>query len=213
MAEIIIRVDDFPGTKPGEFDKHNLDSFKRFDEVMYRNGFDSYYLGIIPRYLKKEDIAFFSDNRRIVCALHGINHPEHIQDEFGEYEPRDIEPALKAVKWVLDASLGYSIVDYIPPHNVVNQSTIHALHDLGFRRIWTGPETDLTLDFSGIERLHSFKPFEYGRSDELLQLGSVEYFSNLNKEIVSYLTLHFPWEINIGLTHLDEYLRQLREAM
>ena len=56
----MIRVDDFPGTKPAEFDRHNLESFKRFHH--YLTSYDDFRY-VLPKYCGPL-IKRFSDGTR-----------------------------------------------------------------------------------------------------------------------------------------------------
>lgn len=213
MAGLIIRVDDFPGTKPEEFYRHNLESFKSFDEVMTEAGFPSYVLGIIPGYLSSEDLEFFRSNERITTAMHGITHDESRLDEFDGLPYHEILGKVFPVKRALETHLERSFADYIPPHNVLNQVTAKVLKFLGFQNVYGGPGSDLSADLHGLDFRFSEFPWEYGRSDELLVRGSVEHISEKVRERDIYLTLHFPWEINIGLDNLKRYLTELKKVV
>ena len=63
-----------------------------------------------------------------------------------------------------------------------------------------------------MQYIHSEPPLEYGRSDELMQRGAVEYLKEECKKRDVWLTLHSPWEINIGLSSLREFMMKLRDA-
>jgi hypothetical protein len=213
---LTIRVDDFPGTKPQEFDRHNLDSFKEFDGVMKDCGFPRYVLGVIPGYLTAKDLEFFRDNRRITLALHGLTHDESRLDEFGGLMSGHIIGKVGPVRDALEMRLGRHIVDYIPPHNALGEETAKALFYLGFENVYGGPGSIYGAD---VDRIHGIPyrfsqfPWEYGRSDELLERGSVEHIVEKLKSRDIYLTLHFPWEVNIGLENLRKYLGRLRECL
>ena len=50
---MLIRVDDYPGTKKEEFDKHNLKNFKKFDKIFKERDL-TYVLGVIPGHCTKK---------------------------------------------------------------------------------------------------------------------------------------------------------------
>ena len=65
-----------------------------------------------------------------------------------------------------------------------------------------------------VESHHSAEPFEYGRSDEMLQRGAVEYWDKkVDKVIPSYITFHWTWEVNIGLENLEKFLEALKPSI
>ena len=205
-----LRVDDYPGTKPEEFTNHNLQNFKMFHNVLVKAGVKKYVLGVIPGYTMPADLQWLGKQEEIVVAIHGVAHNESHSDEFRDMTYRDIENALSRVKSSFEATLGRRVVDYIPPHNTLNGDTVLALSRLGFDRIYGGPETSEEMaDFvcmNGMDYIHSQVPCEYGRSDELVVRGSVQYMLDHPN---STLTLHWPWEWNIGLNSLRKYLELL----
>ena len=69
---LTLRVDDFPGTKPEEFWKHNLDNFKHFDALLEKHNVQEYTLGVIPKHTTPEHIDWLAENPRVRVALHGI---------------------------------------------------------------------------------------------------------------------------------------------
>lgn len=215
---LFVRVDDFPGTKPREFNKHNLENFKLFDSYMKKYDI-SYVLGVIPYHTSLSDLRWLGDQRNITVAIHGISHDENKQDEFEGLEEHRISSLLSLMKERCQVPLGKEIIDYIPPHNVLNVDTIHALSFCKFQNVHGGPETDDSLieyvknneDKLKLKFIKSNPPLEYGRSDELFERGSVEYLRSESKKRDVWLTLHWPWEMNIGFSHLDNYLSKLYE--
>jgi len=212
-----IRIDDFPGSKPDEFWKHNLENFKRFDYCMQKHGFGGYILGVIPLHTKWRDVEWLAE-QDLTIALHGVVHDESTLDEFKGLSCQAIEGALLKAKTSLERHAGYRVSDYIPPHNTIGYDTALTLARLGFEHVYTGPETTeemkKLINSFGMGFIHSEWPCEYGRSDELLECGSVEHIArDVNNSFDICLTLHWPWEYNIGLEHLGEYLSKLREAI
>ncbi len=207
------RIDDFPGTKPEEFFKHNLDSFKRFDEVLEKNGVKEYYLGVIPRHVTQEQLKYLSTNPRVIVAMHGVDHDERFLNEFKEHQTfQDIKNAISSVKTMWDPIVG-PIDSYIPPHNVIDAKTVKALADLKFKKLFSGPGSDesklVLADFLGLDVVRNTDRVDYGRSDELLRSGMDKVIRELALTKRTTLTLHFPWEVNIGLDHLDRFLKEI----
>lgn len=211
-----VRVDDFIRTKDDESWRHNLENFKLFDAVMDKHGVD-YVLGVIPRTATAGHLEYLAENPRVEVAMHGVLHDERFRNEFRDHQTEnDIINTISSVKQVWDSLVG-PVDKYIPPHNVIDHKTVKALNSIGFETIFGGPETDETVaDFArgmGMRFEISEVPVEYGRSDELLQRGSVEHIC---REVITrpvWLTLHWTWEFNIGLQHLNSYLLELAPAI
>lgn len=216
-----IRVDDFLFTKDNETWRHNLDNFKLFDAVMEKHSLN-YVLGVIPRTVTTEHIQYLKHNPKVEIALHGINHDERFGNEFPNYLTEiDVKDRLGAA--ILDlqekhnghtlAISNFFITKYIPPHNIIDHRTVRVLSKLGFDTIFGGPETnEAVVDYArslGIRFEISEPPLEYGRSDELLERGSVKHIKSEIETRPVWLTLHWTWETNIGLEHLDKYLTEL----
>lgn len=216
--KLTIRVDDFPGTKPDEFCNHNLTNFKLFHDLMVSHSVKNYILGVIPLYTSVSDLRWLSNQPEITIALHGVFHDESHLDEFEGLSHSDIVANLNAAKMFLETTPHSQVSDYIPPHNTLSDLSIKCLSEAGFRRIYGGPETLARhmdeVRFFGMEYIHSNSPLEYGRSDELLERGSVEWIkSELLAEDHACLTLHWPWEFNIGLEYLDNYLTEMKDII
>ena len=211
---LYIRVDDFPFTKPEESYKHNMNSFALFDDVMQDYG-QKYVLGVIPKHAKEEELAELASSSNITVAMHGVNHNERFLDEFADcLTSSDIQFLLRNNKSRFEKVINKQIVDYIPPHNVLNIKTINALYMFQFKNIYGGPGTSeyaiSKVKELGMNFFYSKEPLEYGRSDELLQRGSVEHIKEkLNEGKDVWLTLHFTWETNIGFDNLKRYLEKL----
>lgn len=213
---IILRVDDFPGTKPEEFYKHNLENFKKFDEVV-SSYFSAYILGVIPKYLTPEHTDWLRDNKHVNVALHGINHDERFPNEFQRWETEE-DIVLKISRWTdhLRLLTERPIDFYIPPHNVIDRKTVDALKKVGIKTILGGPGSDpLVMDYARKQSMHfvySEHPHWYGRSDELLNRDNAHQvicLNELNGGGPMILTLHWPWEWNIGLENLEKFLSQI----
>lgn len=217
-----IRVDDFPGTKIKEFDKHNTKNFFKFHDTLLSSNIKKYVLGIIPRHTADTDLHLLSKQESIIPALHGVFHFEPGEEDYfsdNEFRPYDTNDDVKM--FLLDAKLRFQTVmdkeifDYIPPHNVLDIKTCKALCDLGFKNVYGGPGTEsVAISFVkkyNMNMRYSKWPVEYGRSDELLNRdNSVSYINNkLAKNEDVWLTLHWPWEYNIGFDNLKNYLSRL----
>ena len=212
----VLRVDDFPGTKPEEFWKHNLDNFKKFDAVLERHGIESYVLGVIPKYTTEEHIEWLSSNPRIEVALHGIEHDERVLNEFRDYETEEsvYQKIMSAISPLKRCNGFGKILRYIPPHNVIDLKTCRALKRAGISSIMGGPGTDLRIMDSTANDFHwlySRHPIWYGRSDELMDRDNavdriIEESNYLRNRC---LTLHWTWEQNIGLQSLDKFMTEI----
>lgn len=208
---MIIRVDDFPGTKPNEFYRHNLENFKMFDDVMREYG-RNYVLGVIPKYTTDRDLEWLGSRDNIEIALHGINHDERHMNEFQDYMTwKDIYGLIIDAKSRFESFTEYSVDTYIPPHNVIDRKTVDALCAAGFSEIMCGPETERSVVYyarkHGIKAELFLPPIQYGRSDELIERGAVDFFKNGGGD---YLGLHWTWEHNIGLHNLSKFLEKIR---
>lgn len=223
--KIILRIDDFPGTKPEEFWKHNLENFKKFDAVLEKNGVSEYVLGVIPIHTHEDHLKYLAENPRIKIAIHGFKHDERFLNEFRDFETEhDIYNKISFVKSeYFVANKKRDIVDYIPPHNVVDMKTCRALKRAGFENIHCGPGTDVRVitEASGnplnLSFIYSKHPIWYGRSDEMMNRDGSVYHILANHApplngSKNCLTLHWPWEHNIGLENLDKFLSQIREV-
>jgi hypothetical protein len=214
---LLLRVDDFPGTKPEEFWRHNLDNFKRFHDVVSKY-VPEYLLGVIPRHSTEEQLKWLGQQfNSIRVAMHGVNHDERFQNEFGDHlTENDIYHSICSAKIPLNDLAG-PIFTYIPPHNVFDQKTCRSLKKAGIKNITGGPESPDVIGTEvvsstafGLKYMKSLAPLGYGRSDELLQRGSIDWLIEREKnDLTTYLCLHWTWEWNIGLDSLKEYLKQL----
>jgi hypothetical protein len=216
----VIRVDDFIGTKPNEFNKHNLENFKLFNKVFEKHQL-SYTLGVIPKYFTDEHLEWFktSEADRIDIALHGIEHNENFVNEFREFETEnDIYEKIMKAKIRLEEANAAPITKYIPPHNVINMNTYLALKRAGFDTLMCGPGTDtdilrLIKEEDSMLVLYSAHPIWYGRSDEMMDrdnsielIGRDIQMGHLNR----CMTLHWTWECNIGFESIDRLLERTK---
>ena len=209
---IRIRVDDYPFVKPEEVDRHSRQAFSEFHETIRKHTRAKYLLGVIPSrlgYSAYVDPLLDATEAGIVVGMHGINHDERFPNEFRDHMTVvDRTNALVDARKRLSDLCGQDVVHYIPPHNCLDGRTYQALEKAGFKHVYGGPGTvywppkNIGFDFH-----YSAEPLEYGRSDELLQRGSVRHL--WDKDEVVYLTLHWTWENNIELEHLDRYLAQI----
>lgn len=224
---IRIRVDDFPWTKREERDngRHTIENFNNFMATL-----DHYEIvplvGVIPGNCDQNDLSYLRENNSAFeIGLHGIYHEEYKPNEFLPYlTVSDIEKQLKITRMLLEASVQKPIRTYMPPHNVIDQRTIGALRGAGFDSFTTGPETSSDIvgsvildgNYNSLKVIHSQKPAEYGRSDELLTAGMDEHLNAKTKyypERISTLTLHWTWETNIGLNHLEKFLDSIKHSL
>ncbi len=230
-----LRVDDFLFTKNEEWisGRHTVDNFLRFMEVIPTR----FLLGMIPmnlmcpvsfaeqqelndRELWKQVRLIYPHTiqRKIVPAVHGYWHDETSQDEFEGYSVEEIKAFLvDGVKRIEYLTKMRPLV-YMPPHNVVNPRTLVACRELGFEAVTGGPETwDGTPSLvrgMGMRYVPSLPPFEYGRSDELLERGAVEHLMRRHSEGDRVtLGLHWTWETNIGLDSLRMLMERLSDAL
>lgn len=218
---IILRVDDFPGTKPEEFDRHNIDGYRAFHTIIRNYTNASYALGVIPRHTTQRDWEFLSDlaRDRVHLALHGVDHDERFLNEFPSFlTDRQVEDRLRSTVELFEGLSGVRPTTYIPPHNVIDGRTINALVDLRFRVICSGPGVDLRLVAVGAlgdgwSLRHSVYPWGYGRTDEMMAESAPGAVDEPCRKLLSmsdkddvFLTLHWTWEYNIGLGFLDQFM-------
>lgn len=213
---IHFRVDDYPGTKPEEFDRHNIENFYKFEAVMAKHGANPFVLGVIPRHVTDSDLSFLGMSPNVQIALHGVNHDERFPNEFREHQTEDdVYAAISSAKDRLESCSDQEVDTYIPPHNVIDRKTVHALVRSGFKNLMGGPGSDEQVIFHAMELGLNAKmympPYNYGRSDELIKRGAVEMLAPFMKSpnLHWHLGLHWTWEANIGLENLDNLLSQL----
>jgi hypothetical protein len=214
-----LRVDDFPGTKPAEFWRHNLESFKLFDEVL-ADHVSNYVLGVIPRHTTQEQIDWLAENPRVEAALHGILHDEKYLDEFKEFETEDdiYRKIMSTIPRLQNINGSGRITSYIAPHNVISLKTAKALKRAGFTTLFSGPGADSKVinvieKESILEVKTSQFPYFYGRTDEIMKCPEFEeYYADASALPGYALTLHFPWETNIGFEHLETFMKKVGYA-
>lgn len=218
---IVLRIDDFPFVKKEESWLHNLEGFKKFDAVLEKHGVPEYVLGVIPSRTTRDQIKWLAENPRVHVALHGIYHDEKRLNEFAPFETeKDIaSKVLSACTFLRECNGNGKIDSYIPPHNCVDLKTARVLSKLGFKRLFCGPGTDLSV-YEMIEKsklfpekglTYSSHPHFYGRSDELLDRDDIvaQLKAQVNLPDPLVVTLHFTWEMNIGLQSLDRLMSQI----
>jgi hypothetical protein len=204
-VSVRVRIDDYPTTNDSERWRHNIDSFKRFRDILPKRPL----LAIIPMKTSEEDMQQLS-LLDVHPALHGWNHDERFRNEFPPFlTDADVLSRLKGGKDLIEQEFGIPIVDYVPPHNVIDRRTCEALASLGFERVYGGPGMDES-QVSRLELVMSFFPKEYGRSDELMQRGAVEHLNSIED---ATLTLHWTWETNIGLDSLKSFMRSIERRV
>lgn len=210
---IYVRVDDFPHTK-GE-PQHTRDAFRDFHKIMKRwLGDTRYLLGVIPKRCGPDDILLLRNETDCVIGLHGITHDEKLLDLYqNEFPPfltkQNIRDSLAEAKSALEIAVGRPVRTYMPPRNRIDQRTASILNGL-FDRYTAGPETDLEVLQRFQNYHHSRPPYAYGRSDELLQVEAGKFLSAMAENNVWVtLTLHWTWEVNIGLSNLDRFLQTI----
>lgn len=211
---IKLRVDDFPYTKPDERHRHNLKSFREFVDVVERHYYGYWLLGVIPGNCGDDEIDFLRyGSQGIEIGMHGIYHNETYPSEFlPNLTQADICRQLKMTRTLLSRAIQQPVEVYMPPHNIIDFRTVAALPEAGFKAFTTGPETEPVLvkqKFSEVKTFHSDKQLgQYGRSDELLPWATHHLMAD-SKEQDVWLTLHWTWEVNIGLENLDRFLAAL----
>ena len=213
MGRLLIRIDDFPTTRPEEESwRHNIDNFRRFDSIFERRAL-RYVLGVIPRHTTDSMLRSLGGMPCVQVALHGVTHDERFPNEFREHLTEgEVCQAILSARRPLDDLAG-PVTSYIPPHNVVDARTCNALKRAGMHRLFGGPGTYAEVaryaQGIGLEYCHSEEPLEYGRSDELLVRGAVDHLKEqlLSRDV--WLTLHWTWEWNCGLNNLEEFLLRL----
>lgn len=217
MGMICLRVDDYPSAKPAEFVRHNFGSFMDFHQNLRKVTGASYLLGVIPRNTSDEELVELArPERKIVVGMHGLSHDESFQNEFRDYmTDREVGNLLSCGRDRLRQATGQLVDVYLPPHNFLDDRTPRLLKRAGFAACTTGPGTTeqsfRALRTAGVRYINSDAPLEYGRSDELLERGSVRHLidaAQILDEVV-FLTLHWTWEHNIGLTSMLKYLEKI----
>lgn len=212
---IKIRIDDFPHTK-GE-PQHTLTAFREFHrELSALIGGKRYLLGVIPKRCSPEDVLFLRNETDCVIGMHGIDHDERLLDihnnEFPSYlTERSVGERLMEAAAALDAATGRHSLFYMPPRNMIDQRTINCLQACFFLGFTAGPETDPhVLERNRESAIESLPPYEYGRTDELLQCEAhLRIMEKSDRGHDVFLALHWTWETNIGLSHMKKFLSQI----
>jgi len=212
---IRVRVDDFPHTSKRE-PQHTLETFLEFHRVLSHGiGHRKYLLGVVPGQCTVEDLLFLRQNVDCVVGMHGTDHDEERLtrnggNQFESYlSAGDILRTLHEHRSALEGAVGQPVKVYMPPRNVINHRTRGVLEQAGFGWYTTGPETEQWALQPGYA-IHSNKPHEYGRSDEMLAADSHVILRQGIRDVV--LTLHWTWEVNIGLQHLATFLNEIPDS-
>lgn len=148
-----------------------------------------------------------------VVGMHGIEHDEGKLNIYqNEFEPwlskYTIMERLVESRLALEDVLDQEIRVYMPPRNQIDRRTQEAARLAGFWAFTSGPETPLEMRSGGpLAVYHSEPPHEYGRSDEMYRAGSHRILSEMQDDVI--LTLHWTWEVNIGLDNLNGFLSQI----
>jgi hypothetical protein len=154
----------------------------------------------------------------IEVALHGIYHDERFLNEFREYTTEEqIRVALLFERDMMEMITGKNVKTYIPPHNTIDRKTVNALVKCEFERLFVGPETDVDVIAyavsKGMSVVRHSPPYLYGRSDELLQRGAPSFYRTAFTGLIINVGLHWTWEHNVGLQHLDRFLSEIEDLI
>jgi hypothetical protein len=216
---IRVRVDDFPHTKDGERHRHSLAAFKEFHKRLNECiGGRRYLLGVIPGRCSVDDVLFLRNETDCIIGMHGTDHDEARLDRNGgnQFEPyalvHQVREELLENHTSLQTGVGRPVWIYMPPRNVIDGRTHEILkNDLGVTWVTAGPETDTwVLEKYRSRSILSMPPWEYGRTDELLQRNAQVHLmeeSDDDRDVV--LTLHWTWETNIGLEHMRRFFDEI----
>jgi hypothetical protein len=211
-GQIRIRVDDFPHTKAEP--QHTRDAFRAFHGKLVAMTGAQYLLGVIPRRCSVEDVLMLRRETDCMIGMHGIEHDEEKLSLYGnEFAPylskQDIRNQLREAKEALEGAVGRRVRVYMPPRNQIDQRTAAVLNGL-FDMYTAGPETDPEVMLRFGNYAFSEFPHEYGRSDEmLLRHSHEELIRRCEDGRFPVLTLHWTWETNIGLKHLQAFLERI----
>lgn len=215
---IRVRVDDFPHTK-GE-PQHTLAAFREFDRSLREHmGGKRYLLGVIPGKCTVEDLLFLARETDCVVGMHGTDHDEERLNRNGgnQFEgwltKKQIREELMKHHVALQDALGRKVQVYMPPRNVIDGKTYSVLLDSPMCWITSGPETNPDMRRGTSRFIHSQPPLEYGRTDELLKMNADAHLieEGMNGDVV--LTLHWTWETNIGLDHMQRFFERIPKKL
>lgn len=214
---IRIRIDDFPNTK-GE-PQHTLAAFREFHKCLSECiGGKRYLLGVIPGRCSVDDILFLRNETNCIIGLHGTDHAEARLDRNGgnQFEPYalvcEVRRELMGAHTALKEAVGRAIKIYMPPRNVIDARTLEILRsESPIQWVTSGPETEKFLQkkYFGNRWIHSEPPHEYGRTDEMYSRGSHDILLGRGMAQNTVLTLHWTWEVNIGLHHMSKFFSSL----
>lgn len=231
VGRICVRVDDFPETK-GE-PQHTLAAYHEFHtRLSGLIGGKRYLLGVIPGRCDYSHHMYLEETPGIEVGMHGVDHDESKldlwQNEFPPHSTREgIKVILQQNRMMLEQATNRPVTVYMPPRNRIDHRTVDVLSKTGFHGYTTGPETaeefrtgahpavwvalkSGIMEAHTVRYIHSNSPHEYGRSDEMYQRMSQDYLkARCLAGMNTVLTLHWTWETNIGLDHLDIFLSSI----
>lgn len=190
---MIVRVDDFPsGSERGVISPTYREDFARFHAAM--DGVP-YLLGVVPSFATDDDIAWLHSLGDVEIACHGVNHRR------GEF---DLELD-KCLEHLRTASPRVHSAAFIPPFNLVTSTLLTALHQLGYKLITTGPETDMVMVRSYAQLTIVHAPW-YGYARSLLKRWNAGEVPGMH----DCLCLHWTWEHNEQLVALRELVSLIK---
>lgn len=215
---IRVRVDDFPHTKDGEKGKHSLAAYREFHRVLSECiGGRRYVLGVIPGRCSVDDVLFLRNETDVSIGMHGINHDEEKLDIYRNefppfYSEQQVGRLLIEASHALEVGVCREVRLYMPPRNMIDRRTVDVLMDCGFYGYTAGPETHAAfLYHPDLVVFPSIPPFEYGRTDELLQREAHVHLRQFKGDVI--LTLHWTWETNIGLEHMRKFFAEIPKEL
>jgi hypothetical protein len=117
-----LRIDDYPGAKPAEFDKHNLKNFLKFYDLLDKRVGKQFLLGVIPKHTADAELIFIGALPNVVVGMHGIDHDERFLNEFRNHlTTKDVTTKLKNSRERLQHLTKQNVDVYMPPHNIVDR--------------------------------------------------------------------------------------------
>lgn len=218
---IRVRVDDYPRTSKHE-PQHTRSTFRDFHRVLSEGiGGKRYLLGVVPGQCDPDDLLLIRNELDVVVGMHGTDHDEERLTRNGgnQFEPyltaNQISQALDEHRKALGSALGQWATVYMPPRNVIDERTVTAALACGFHYFTSGPETSADVrERHPLMFIHSEKPHEYGRSDEMFAARSHLTLAERAAEGRDItLCLHWTWETNVGLGQLRRFLNQIPKAL
>ena len=198
--KIVLRVDDVQAFAWRET------TIKMIDEAMINNM--PMVLGIVPAKLQEDSVItrYLKKNHcRVEIAQHGWNHQSN-PPEFSELDEEEAYQLIIKGKAVLKKITDFSVVTFIPPHNIYSEGTRAALARAGF----------LIVSSEG-ESMFDFTTSTYNSSENRLNPVSEvvgQCKEGLNDNNLCVIMLH-PQDYTTDNEHDDEkhenYLELLSE--